>query len=254
MSGLTNILAAGSGVLGTLVNQAFAKKNVERQTKYDKSLADYTFNQDLEMWNRGNIYNSPTSQMQRLKSAGLNPNLVYGTGTVAGNQSGQLPKYQAPRANVALPTPNVQGAIMDYVNIKQQNAQTDLINTQRRIAEFEALIRQSDSMVRPFLNVAKSRTAEQNWQEKELKLNAYSHLTPNMEIYPGGGFTQRKATAGWTAGQNAKYQSYVQELAKTNAQIALINAQNEMQNQNIKWSKRGQPIWGAATNALRLFK
>lgn len=35
-----------------------------------------------------NAYNSPAAQMQRLQAAGLNPNLVYGSGNVVGNQSG----------------------------------------------------------------------------------------------------------------------------------------------------------------------
>ncbi|MDV3668519.1 hypothetical protein CMU39_10850 [Elizabethkingia anophelis] len=40
----------------------------------------------LEMWNRNNEYNTPLAQMQRLKEAGLNPNLMYGQGTT-GNSS-----------------------------------------------------------------------------------------------------------------------------------------------------------------------
>ncbi|WP_139366091.1 hypothetical protein [Elizabethkingia meningoseptica] len=38
------------------------------------------------MWNRNNEYNTPLAQMQRLKDAGLNPNLMYGQGTT-GNSS-----------------------------------------------------------------------------------------------------------------------------------------------------------------------
>lgn len=40
----------------------------------------------LEMWNRNNEYNTPLAQMQRIKEAGLNPNLMYGQGTT-GNSS-----------------------------------------------------------------------------------------------------------------------------------------------------------------------
>ena len=40
----------------------------------------------LDMWNRNNEYNTPLAQMQRLKAAGLNPNLMYGQGTT-GNSS-----------------------------------------------------------------------------------------------------------------------------------------------------------------------
>lgn len=39
-------------------------------------------------WQLANDYNHPIQQMERLKAAGLNPNLVYGSGSVAGNTTG----------------------------------------------------------------------------------------------------------------------------------------------------------------------
>lgn len=39
----------------------------------------------MQSWNLMNDYNHPVQQMERLKLAGLNPNLVYGSGSVAGN-------------------------------------------------------------------------------------------------------------------------------------------------------------------------
>lgn len=36
-------------------------------------------------WTLANDYNHPIQQMERLKAAGLNPNLVYGSGSVTGN-------------------------------------------------------------------------------------------------------------------------------------------------------------------------
>lgn len=39
----------------------------------------------MKSWQLANDYNHPIQQMERLKAAGLNPNLVYGSGSVAGN-------------------------------------------------------------------------------------------------------------------------------------------------------------------------
>lgn len=44
---------------------------------------------NLEQWERNNAYNSPAAQMQRLKAAGLNPDLMYGQN--AGGASGNSP-------------------------------------------------------------------------------------------------------------------------------------------------------------------
>lgn len=39
----------------------------------------------MQSWQMANDYNHPVNQMKRLEAAGLNPNLVYGSGSVAGN-------------------------------------------------------------------------------------------------------------------------------------------------------------------------
>lgn len=49
--------------------------------------AKKAFERNLYMWNLNNAYNDPSAQMMRLKAAGLNPNLVYGSGSVVGNTS-----------------------------------------------------------------------------------------------------------------------------------------------------------------------
>lgn len=72
------------------------KKTQKRQFAQEKEMAEYAYTKDVEMWNMANEYNSPTAQMERLKAANLNPNLVYGNGSVVGNTSTQTPKYQKP--------------------------------------------------------------------------------------------------------------------------------------------------------------
>lgn len=45
-------------------------------------------NMAMLSWNMANDYNHPIQQMERLKAAGLNPLLVYGSGSVSGNTTG----------------------------------------------------------------------------------------------------------------------------------------------------------------------
>tara|TARA_Y100000588_G_C14181912_1_gene894059 strand:+ start:756 stop:1589 length:834 start_codon:yes stop_codon:yes gene_type:complete len=55
---------------------------------------------NLEMWHKQNKYNHPLEQMQRLRDAGLNPNMIYGSspGSAVGNAGavapGKAPDYQ----------------------------------------------------------------------------------------------------------------------------------------------------------------
>lgn len=72
-------IGAGIGMIGSAISQ-------RQNYKYSKKLMELQYQQNLDLWNKQNEYNSPTAQMQRLQAAGLNPNLVYGS-SVAGNSS-----------------------------------------------------------------------------------------------------------------------------------------------------------------------
>lgn len=46
--------------------------------KWSERQAEIAYNRSIENWNRTNAYNTPAMQMQRMREAGLNPNLIYG--------------------------------------------------------------------------------------------------------------------------------------------------------------------------------
>ena len=82
--GLLGSLMFFLGFVSVIVNAGtlgFAgNSSVNQQQKQDDANK-----QAMKAWSLANDYNSPVSQMERLKLAGLNPNLVYGSGSVAGN-------------------------------------------------------------------------------------------------------------------------------------------------------------------------
>lgn len=77
------LITTGANALSNIGANRAARKWNEKM--YAQQKAD-----NLEMWNMQNAYNDPVAQMARLEKAGLNPNLVYGTGAVA-NQTGSPP-------------------------------------------------------------------------------------------------------------------------------------------------------------------
>lgn len=122
-------LAAGaiSGIVGG-IGQVVAG---ERQNKAQRELAEYSYNKDLEMWHKGNEYNNPSSQMERLKAAGLNPNLVYGSGQTQGNSASQLPKYSAPKMDYSQQGAGIAHAantIGQYMSMKKLGAEINYID------------------------------------------------------------------------------------------------------------------------------
>lgn len=80
-----------AGMIGQnkIVNKQIAAQREENRLNrfYNQMLARQQNQWNLEQWNRENAYNSPLSQMYRLRQAGLNPDLMYGQGTT-GNSAG----------------------------------------------------------------------------------------------------------------------------------------------------------------------
>lgn len=94
------------------------------RSMYREQLAD-----NRENWRMMNEYNSPSAQMERLHAAGLNPNLIYGSGAVA--NAGSLPSganynagySQAPRMDKL----NMLG---EYLQLRQYQKNLELTDAQ----------------------------------------------------------------------------------------------------------------------------
>lgn len=101
---LGSLGSAAIGGIGSLISSGKANENaiyMQRiQNNFNKQQATTSWNRAVDMWNRQNIYNSPKEQMNRLLQANLNPNLMYGQGSV-GNASSS-PSPDTPRG-VELP-------------------------------------------------------------------------------------------------------------------------------------------------------
>jgi len=140
------IIGGASNIVSGSIQAKTARYNTERTIQANKQLSEYAYSKDLEMWNKGNEYNSPAAQMERLKAAGLNPNLVYGSGSVAGNASGSLPLYNAPTVKYDYKPPvdwgNVLSSFQD-VQLKQAQidnvkAQTEGVNLSNQLKGYDA--------------------------------------------------------------------------------------------------------------------
>lgn len=100
---LGNIL---SGV-GNIFGSSLAYKGQRDTNKTNIALAEQARSHDVEMWNRQNAYNTPEMQMQRLKEAGLNPNLIYGSGQASTGNA------DAPKGS---PVPEVSNELATFAN------------------------------------------------------------------------------------------------------------------------------------------
>lgn len=113
------------------------------QNQANMKLAKYSYSKDLEMWHRQNAYNDPSQQMARLKKAGLNPNLVYGSGSVTGNTSSQLPKYNTPGARYSNYIARTLDVLSAFSNVQQTEAMTQNIQAKTATEAFNTSLRQA---------------------------------------------------------------------------------------------------------------
>ena len=65
-------VSAGSGLLGSLIAGAYNRKRQQQSQEWAE-----------KMWKAQNEYNLPINQMARLKEAGINPNLAFGSAASA---------------------------------------------------------------------------------------------------------------------------------------------------------------------------
>lgn len=80
---LAPVVGAGADLLGTGINAVLTSEQNRKNREFAQKQADQQRVYALDDYHMQNAYNSPSSQMARLKDAGLNPNLVYGNGATA---------------------------------------------------------------------------------------------------------------------------------------------------------------------------
>ena len=110
---------------GSLLGGLFGLGAQSSANSTNMELAQYAFDRSVDMWRMQNAYNSPSQQMERLRAAGLNPNLVYGSGSVVGNNAGSPPSYNAPHINPVSNGGFVSDAVQHGLFTSKQLAQMD---------------------------------------------------------------------------------------------------------------------------------
>lgn len=175
------LISGGAGLLGGLIDAGSTSIRNKKQLGYQKELAAYTNEMNLENWKLQNEYNSPKAQMERFREAGLNPNLIYGQGN-AGN-AGALPGYDTPR--VQLETPRLDLAsiadnmITRYYDSRVKEAQVKQMEATATKSRVDALLSMSRTIGQNFANALRSKTFGYSVQAADLAVQRESQNLMN---------------------------------------------------------------------------
>lgn len=137
-------IQAGAQLTSQGINAYAAAKMSKKDRKFSEHMYERQYDDNLAMWNMQNEYNSPTSAMNRLKQAGLNPNLVYGA-TAPGNASSspQSPSVMnmGPAHVPKIDIGQAAGSVMStYFDIQMKQAQIDNLKADNTIKKEQAAL------------------------------------------------------------------------------------------------------------------
>lgn len=133
------MLAASASVLNNAANVGFAARSNMASRKFAREMYWMQRGDALADWTMQNEYNSPQAQMQRLKAAGLNPNLVYGHGAVA--DAGAVRPSSPTSMNFKTPDFDMGSTVGSYLDAKMKNQQLDNLKAQNTVITNEAILR-----------------------------------------------------------------------------------------------------------------
>lgn len=145
------ISAIGS-FFGNKSNRKRSAEAFERESKFarEERLAQQQWIE--QMYEKNNSYNSPSAQMQRLKDAGLNPDLMYSRGDVGNATAPEAPaQAPTPRFNV-IPTNTYGQTAQIAADAGLKSAQTRLADSQSKKTDTEESLLTADYLLRKARN------------------------------------------------------------------------------------------------------
>lgn len=199
-SGIAGLAQAGVNLYSTNRNIKHQERTNQMQMDFQRQMYDLSRGHALEDWNKQNQYNHPLQQMQRLREAGLNPNLVYGKG--AENTAAMVRSNVAPTTSLTAPKEDlsaVGSALGQSINLSRTQAQSDNISANTAVQEAEARLKN----IQGYKTAIDAATGKFEYELKEelrdytieeQKLNVQSMELKNMtEAVMQGVITNRDA-------------------------------------------------------------
>ena len=138
------------GSLSSLFDTAGSAAGSALTYKQQKDLAKYQYDLNMQGWREMNEYNSPKNQMARYQEAGLNPNLIYGSGSASAGNAGSIPEYKAPNLARFQAFDNVGSqflaGLMQIQQLSNLNKQGQLIDAQTDLAHHNSDVAKANAI------------------------------------------------------------------------------------------------------------
>lgn len=139
---LLPLIGAAAGIYQGISNRESQVSQNAAQRDWEARMSRQQREWALEDWKMNNDYNHPSSQMARLRDAGLNPNLVYGNGaTTTATPVRQSPSYASNLPAPQLDVRSATSSLMSYYDVQLKEAQVDNLRTANTVQMQDALLK-----------------------------------------------------------------------------------------------------------------
>ncbi len=163
-------LSQGTNIISTAMTNNANERMQQQQNKWN-----------LEQWNRNNAYNHPAAQMQRLKAAGLNPDLMYGQ-----NAGGAMGNSASPaQGSNPIPKQPFQLDPLLYSQLRLLDAQTYKNNMDGKVADIQAQNDEEYSYLERLMNLGIGQEQihylQSEWQKNHKLMDQIDQNILNMK-------------------------------------------------------------------------
>lgn len=238
-------LIAGLGSLaGSMIGaDAQRRANIQNmqlakyQNNWQTAENEKAYARSVEMWNMQNQYNSPTAQMSRLRQAGLNPNLVYGSG-VTGNSAGSAPQYQPAKIQRATMEPyrgwnlGLSDAASMYMALRQNKAQVENMEAQNKLIKEQA---RTEGIRQGNIAMSTARSGFDLNLARELRNVSVDRAIAEKNL------SEANATGAWTSA-NQKVLQYELDRALFDNKVKLSSAEYSIAMQSLRKLRQDNDI------------
>jgi hypothetical protein len=139
-------LTAGISALSGGAQAVATGKQNKKSRQFSRETYAKTKADNIQFWNMQNEYNSPQKQMERLKAAGLNPNMVYDKGGAI-QAAGNIASPDVQSAQFRTPDfTQISNPIQGYFDTKIKQAQYDNLKAANTTMQQEALLKAAETL------------------------------------------------------------------------------------------------------------
>jgi len=145
---LSALIGGGSQAIGSGINAWQTGRMNKASRAFSRQMYERQYQDSIDFWNMQNAYNSPQAQMERYQQAGLNKNLIFGSGN-PGN-AGAIPTPDAIRPQFETPQwgnvpAHALSTVSSMYDLEAKSAQIDNLKAQNTVILQDALLKAAET-------------------------------------------------------------------------------------------------------------